>query len=266
MTTWVHPVRGGYFTSGYGMRWGRLHEGVDIGKGHRAPIRAAASGTVTASYYHPTGGQMIAISHGKGLATWYLHLDERRVGRHVKVNAGQVIGYMGTTGTSTATHLHFQVMVNGKSVDPLPFMRDRGVELYIMKTAAVNNSLDVWDKVLSVPKGSRPEPLEKKEDEMELHDVIELGTHSSTALGRDKLSVGAALQYAAIGGFHGPAQEARRRQEHAELMRALGKPVDEQELARELTKAVIPLIEEAVQGIVTTEVADVILDRVKERL
>jgi murein DD-endopeptidase MepM/ murein hydrolase activator NlpD len=118
----------GYITSPFGYRthpiygyWG-LHDGVDYGASCGAPLRAAASGTVVASYYSDVLGNRLVISHGAvggvGLATAYNHASGYNVGVGAKVSRGQVIGSMGSTGWSTGCHLHFQTLSNGRLVNP----------------------------------------------------------------------------------------------------------------------------------------------------
>ena len=112
----------GPITSPYGMRWGKLHPGIDIGVGMGVPIHAAASGRVIVSGYSGGYGNLIVIDHGNGLATAYAH--QSRLGASVgqDVSQGEVIGYVGSTGYSTGPHLHFEVRVNGSPVDPLGYL------------------------------------------------------------------------------------------------------------------------------------------------
>jgi murein DD-endopeptidase MepM/ murein hydrolase activator NlpD len=111
----------GPITSGYGMRWGRLHAGIDIGAGYGTPIRAAAGGTVIFAGWMGGYGNFVIIDHGGGLATAYAHQSSIAVGGGA-VSQGQVIGYVGSTGHSTGPHLHFEVRVNGSAVDPLGYL------------------------------------------------------------------------------------------------------------------------------------------------
>ncbi len=102
----------GYFTSGYGQRWGKMHPGIDIAKGGTVPIVASASGTVIKSYYSGSYGNVIFIAHylnGQTYTTVYAHLRDRYVGNGSSVQKGQKIGIMGNTGRSTGQHLHFEI-------------------------------------------------------------------------------------------------------------------------------------------------------------
>lgn len=121
------PVAGG-MTSPFGYRthpiygyWG-LHDGADFGGGCAQPIVAAESGKVISSYWSDVYGNRLIVDHGvlagAGLATIYNHASSYTVGNGAQVERGQVIGYVGDTGWSTACHLHFTVMSNGKAVDP----------------------------------------------------------------------------------------------------------------------------------------------------
>ena len=126
---WVRPCRGP-LTSYYGMRWGRMHKGLDFGCSYGTPIYAASSGTVT--FAGPQGGygRLITIRHSGGWVTAYGHMSRMIVRSGQRVSAGQVIAYVGSAGHSTGPHLHFEVRTGGGgAVNPLPFMRSRGVRL-----------------------------------------------------------------------------------------------------------------------------------------
>lgn len=116
----IRPVPG-VVTSPYGMRWGRMHHGIDIGAPHGTPIKAAASGTVGQAGWWGAGGNAVRIDHTSQLSTRYAHLSRYAVKAGQQVTQGQVIGYVGSTGNATGPHLHFEVRVKGASVDPLKF-------------------------------------------------------------------------------------------------------------------------------------------------
>jgi murein DD-endopeptidase MepM/ murein hydrolase activator NlpD len=113
----------GEFTSGYGMRWGRMHKGIDIAGPIGAPIVAAAAGKVlTAGWAEDGFGNKVEIQHPDGTITLYAHASRvlTRVG--AKVRRGQQIAEIGSTGASTGPHLHFQIHPGGKTaIDPLFF-------------------------------------------------------------------------------------------------------------------------------------------------
>ena len=117
----IWPVNGP-ITSPFGMRWGRMHEGVDIGVPYGTPIHAAAAGTVVYCGWMSGYGNLVAIDHGGGLSTAYGHQSSVAVGCGQSVSQGQVIGYVGCTGHCFGPHLHFEVRVNGAPVDPLGYL------------------------------------------------------------------------------------------------------------------------------------------------
>ena len=112
----------GELTSGFGPRWGRMHQGIDIAAPTGRPITAAKSGKVIVA--GPSGGygNLVVIDHGGGLSTAYAHQSRIAVGVGDPVTQGGVIGYVGSTGHSTGPHLHFEVRVNGAAQNPLPYL------------------------------------------------------------------------------------------------------------------------------------------------
>ncbi|MDQ3890190.1 MAG: peptidoglycan DD-metalloendopeptidase family protein [Actinomycetota bacterium] len=116
----IWPVSGP-ITSGFGMRWGRMHAGIDIGAPAGTPVQAAASGRVIEAGWMSGYGNLVVIDHGNGLATAYGHLSAIWVGGGL-VSQGQGIGAVGCTGSCTGDHLHFEVRVNGAPVDPLGYL------------------------------------------------------------------------------------------------------------------------------------------------
>lgn len=116
----IWPVQG-VLTSGFGMRWGRMHEGIDIAAPIGTPIHAAAAGTIIYAGWMGGYGNLVIIDHGGGMATAYGHQSAIYV-TGGSVSQGQVIGAVGSTGNSTGPHLHFEVRVNGSAVDPLGYL------------------------------------------------------------------------------------------------------------------------------------------------
>ncbi|WP_232628628.1 M23 family metallopeptidase [Methylobacterium sp. Leaf118] len=100
-----------------------LHTGIDMRAETGAPARATAGGRVTAAEYAGGYGNMVEIDHGRGLATRYAHLSGFAVTVGQRVEAGAVIGYVGSTGRSTGSHLHYETRIDGEPVDPQRFLR-----------------------------------------------------------------------------------------------------------------------------------------------
>ncbi len=119
----VRPVPGA-ITSGFGNRlhpiygYYRMHKGVDMSAGHGQAIKAAASGRVILAAYYGGYGNTIIVDHGGGMTTLYAHQSSLNVSYGDSVGAGDIIGYVGSTGASTGPHLHFEVRLFGEAVDP----------------------------------------------------------------------------------------------------------------------------------------------------
>ena len=124
---YIWPVRG-VITSTYGSRVhpifkvAKMHTGLDIGVAHGTPVKVADSGVVTFSDWWGGYGRCIIVDHGRGYATLYAHLSVQSVKKGDRVDKGQVIGNVGSTGYSTGPHLHFEVRKNGETVDPKKFL------------------------------------------------------------------------------------------------------------------------------------------------
>lgn len=123
------PVPGHYsITSGYGMRWGAMHYGIDIGAPNGTPVVAAASGTVIWSGWKNSFGNTVMISHGSGLYTLYAHNSSLVVSSGQHVSRGQTISRVGSTGYSFGNHCHFEVYKGGTAwgvgyqVNPLGYL------------------------------------------------------------------------------------------------------------------------------------------------
>jgi murein DD-endopeptidase MepM/ murein hydrolase activator NlpD len=114
------PVNGP-ITSGFGFRWGRMHEGIDIGVGFGTPIGAAAAGTVIVAGWSGGYGNLVVVSHGT-ISTAYGHMSHIAVSNGQQVSRGTVLGAVGSTGHSTGPHLHFEVRVNGVPQNPVNYL------------------------------------------------------------------------------------------------------------------------------------------------
>jgi murein DD-endopeptidase MepM/ murein hydrolase activator NlpD len=117
----IWPVNG-TVVSGYGMRWGRLHEGIDIAASTGTPIWSAAAGTVIHAGWLGGYGNLVVVDHGNGLATAYAHASAILVAVGQQVAQGETVALIGSTGNSSGPHLHFEVRVNGVAVDPLLYL------------------------------------------------------------------------------------------------------------------------------------------------
>lgn len=122
------PVKGYRYTSGFGYRYDpfnggtAMHAGVDMAGASGEPIYASADGVVQQAGRSGGYGNLVELSHGKGIDTRYAHLSSIAVKPGERVRQGQLIGKMGSTGRSTGTHLHFEIRVDGRAVNPRPFL------------------------------------------------------------------------------------------------------------------------------------------------
>jgi murein DD-endopeptidase MepM/ murein hydrolase activator NlpD len=117
----IWPVAGP-ITSPFGWRWGRMHQGIDIGVPEGTPIHAAAAGTVIYCGWEEGYGNFVVLDHGGNLATAYGHQSSIAVACGQQVAQGQVIGYSGCTGHCTGPHVHFEVRIDGNPVDPMGYL------------------------------------------------------------------------------------------------------------------------------------------------
>lgn len=131
------PVSGARLTSGFGMRrhpllgYSKMHTGVDFGVPYGTPIRAAGSGSIQIAGRHGAYGITVQIKHNKTYETLYAHMSKLASGirRGAKVNQGQIIGYVGSTGRSTGPHLHYEVRVKDRPVNPTRIQASGGKQL-----------------------------------------------------------------------------------------------------------------------------------------
>jgi murein DD-endopeptidase MepM/ murein hydrolase activator NlpD len=139
----AEPVHGTNFTSGYGVRSdpfrGRaaMHAGIDLAGAIGTPIYATADGVVGRSEWNSGGyGNLVEIEHGHGIQTRYGHLSKSMVTAGQKVKRGDLIALMGSTGRSTGSHLHYEVRIDGKAVNPVPFLQSTSYLQSVQQRAA----------------------------------------------------------------------------------------------------------------------------------
>ena len=118
------PVKDSFrYTSGFGPRWGRMHNGTDFAAPIGTPVYATADGVVIFAGWSSGYGRLIKIQHEFGIETRYAHLNAIRVSVGDRVSRGQRIGDMGNSGRSTGPHLHYEVHVGGRPVNPMTYIR-----------------------------------------------------------------------------------------------------------------------------------------------
>ncbi|MBX3320688.1 MAG: M23 family metallopeptidase [Nitrospira sp.] len=123
----IWPVKG-WVTSGFGPRISPFtekpawHDGLDIGAAPNTPVRAPAQGRITSTGYDPKLGNMVRVDHGYGVETLYGHLAKAVVKEGQRVERGDVIALVGSSGLSTGPHLHYMVKVNGQALDPRKYI------------------------------------------------------------------------------------------------------------------------------------------------
>ena len=120
--TYSKPISGGRFTSGFKRRWGRMHKGVDWACPIGTAVMASCGGTVVQAGWFSGYGNCITIRHPDGKQTRYGHLSKILVSSGQKVTQGQKIALSGNTGRSTGPHVHFEIIINGSQVNPLPYL------------------------------------------------------------------------------------------------------------------------------------------------
>ncbi|MFI5492667.1 M23 family metallopeptidase [Actinoplanes sp. NPDC051859] len=137
---WLLPLEDYEFTAPYGVRFGKLHAGIDLAAPEGTPYKAVHGGTVTSAGYSGGYGYAITIKHDDGTETIYAHSRRLLVQAGDQVKAGQIIGEVGNTGYSYGTHLHLEVHVDGSPTDPIVFLRSHGVDIKL-KIESVMGSL-----------------------------------------------------------------------------------------------------------------------------
>jgi murein DD-endopeptidase MepM/ murein hydrolase activator NlpD len=130
VTPSLRPVEGGYISSGFGYRpspfSGRreFHSGVDIAVDKGTPVQATANGVVVSVGYQGGLGKTVVVDHGKGITTRYAHLSSYSVKEDQKIQRGEIVGKVGSTGRSTGPHLHYEVRLKNKPVNAEKYMSE----------------------------------------------------------------------------------------------------------------------------------------------
>jgi murein DD-endopeptidase MepM/ murein hydrolase activator NlpD len=126
----IWPVAG-WLSSAFGSRkdpvngGADFHPGLDISADYGTPVKATAEGTIETAGWAGDYGNMILVKHGYGMSTRYGHLSRLAVSAGSKVHRGQIIGYVGATGRTTGSHLHYEIMMNGSRINPLNLLSNR---------------------------------------------------------------------------------------------------------------------------------------------
>ncbi|MGL4847364.1 MAG: M23 family metallopeptidase [Clostridium sp.] len=114
-----HPTHGGVITSAFGERWGKMHKGLDISRASGDDVVACLDGVVKSRFFEAEGyGNVVIIDHGNGYESRYAHMSSFNVNVGDKVKGGSKVGSVGSTGKSTGPHLHFEIRVNDKPINP----------------------------------------------------------------------------------------------------------------------------------------------------
>ena len=155
------PIDGARLSSHFGMRkhpilgYSRMHRGTDFAAPRGTPIYAAGNGVVTFAGRKGGYGKYVRLRHGSTYQTAYAHMKSfaKGIKKGARVKQGQIIGYVGTTGRSTGPHLHYEVMVNGKQVNPLKVTLPRGDKLKQSEMADFAEHRSVVERQLALAQG-----------------------------------------------------------------------------------------------------------------
>ncbi|GAB3433370.1 hypothetical protein GCM10027517_00230 [Phycicoccus ginsengisoli] len=126
---WVPAIAGAAFTSGFGWRWGKMHEGNDFGTPVGTPVHSMSTGTVTFAGWEGGYGNKVEITYWDGTMSVYGHLSTIKVSVGDSVAPGDVVALSGNTGHSTGPHLHLEIHPNGgAAIDPAPWLHAHGLQ------------------------------------------------------------------------------------------------------------------------------------------
>ncbi|GAB3067252.1 M23 family metallopeptidase [Phycicoccus sp. Root563] len=126
---WLMPIKGAVFTSGFGWRWGRMHQGDDFGTPVGTPLHAMSTGTIVFAGVQGGYGNKVEIEYWDGTVSVYGHMNSISVKEGDKVAPGDLVGTSGNTGHSTGPHLHLEIHPEGgAAIDPAPWLKDHGLQ------------------------------------------------------------------------------------------------------------------------------------------
>jgi murein DD-endopeptidase MepM/ murein hydrolase activator NlpD len=128
---WMLPIEDFNFTAPYGMRWGKLHSGIDLAAQEGTPYRAIHAGKVVKAGWFGGYGYAVILQHPDGSESVYGHSSKLLVQEGQQVKAGDQLGLVGNTGHSYGSHLHLEIHVNGAPQDPIPWLSERGVDIQL---------------------------------------------------------------------------------------------------------------------------------------
>ncbi|GAA4396352.1 M23 family metallopeptidase [Fodinibacter luteus] len=126
---WVKPIRTGTRTSGFGWRWGKTHDGLDVGAPTGTPLYAMSRGTVISAGFVSSFGGKVEIRYWDGTVSWYAHMSKISVSEGQSVMPGDRVGSVGNTGNSFGSHLHIEIHPTGgdNPVNPYPWLQKKGI-------------------------------------------------------------------------------------------------------------------------------------------
>ncbi|KQX17800.1 peptidase M23 [Sphingomonas sp. Root50] len=140
----ILPIAKFTFSSAFGVRSdpfagsAAMHAGIDLASPSGTPIYATADGMVDRAEWSGGYGNMVEIEHGKGISTRYGHMSRIAAHPGQRIKRGDLIGYVGSTGRSTGNHLHYEVRIDGRAVNPMPFLQSAN---YIMAVNEQNSDI-----------------------------------------------------------------------------------------------------------------------------
>lgn len=132
---WLLPLEDYNFTSPYGMRWNKLHAGIDLAAPEGTPYQAVHAGKVTKAGWFGGYGYCVIVAHPDGTESIYGHSSKILVREGQEVKAGDELGLVGNTGHSYGSHLHLELHVNGEPKDPIPYLQGKGVDIKLQVEA-----------------------------------------------------------------------------------------------------------------------------------